>query len=71
MKCNQKVLKLRPKWRTYNQICDDMGNCGFNYGTIERTVRRLVESNDLITRTVSKKIDGKIKVYSEFKKVVK
>ena len=67
--CKEKIMGLSKKWRTYNQICDALGKCTYNYGTIERTVRELVNGGELETRTVTKKIEGVTKRYSEFRRV--
>jgi hypothetical protein len=66
--CKEKILALPKKWRTYNQVCDDIGK-GYNYGTIERNVRWLVEERKLETRTKDVKFGKITKRFAEFRRV--
>ena len=70
MACKEEILKLNKKWRTYNQLCNELDTKSFNYGTIERTTRVLVQEGKLDTRIKTVKFEKSTKRFSEFRKKV-
>ena len=66
--CRVAILTIADKWMTYNQICDGLRSLPYNYGTVERRTRELVELGLLEAKTEIVEFDGKKKSFRKFKR---
>ena len=66
--CKKAILNVANEWLTYNQICDRLNHYPYNYGTVERRTRELVELGLLEAKTEIVEFDGKKKSFRKFKR---
>ena len=65
--CKKAILNVAYEWLTYNQICDRLSHYPYNYGTVERNVRWLVEEGKLENKVERIKFSNKTKLFKKFK----
>jgi phage terminase large subunit len=66
--CKEAIIQHCNKWMTYNQICNALKGYPYNYGTVERNVRWLVEDGRLLAQTEKVKFD-RVKYFRKFKRL--
>jgi len=66
--CKKAILNVAHEWLTYNQICDRLNHYPYNYGTIERNVRWLVEDGKMLAIDEKVKFGDRVKNFRKFKR---
>ena len=67
--CKEAIIQHCNKTMTYNQICNALRNYPYNYGTVERNVRWLVEDGKLLAIDEKVKFGDRVKNFRKFKRL--